>query len=173
MYDPVEGVFTEVGNMTAPREGHTATLLKSGDVLFAGGAATENAGYGPTASAELYHPLLPSSPPSLFSLTGDGKGQGIVWHPATRQLASPQAPAAAGEFLSMCVNGLAEGGAIPPQFAVGGRLAEIQFFGHAPGYSGYWQVNVRVPNGGTPGPAVSVRLMYLSRLNNAVTIATH
>ena len=169
VYDPVKGVFTDAGNMTAPREFQTATLLNTGDVLLAGGAATENAGYGATASAELYHPLAPSSPPSLFSLTGDDMGQGAIWHATTGQLASPQSPALAGEFLSMYVTGLAEGGAIPPQVAVGGQLAEILFFGDAPGYAGCYQVNFRVPGGISPGTA-PVRLTYLGRPSNAVTI---
>ena len=171
VYDPVKGVFTDAGNMTAPRECQTATLLNSGDVLLAGGAATENAGYGTTASAELYHPLSPSSPPALFSLTGDGRGQGAIWHATTGQLASPQSPASAGEFLSMYVSGLFEGGAIPPQVAVGGRLAEIAFFGDAPGYPGYFQVNFQVPSGVTAGPSVPVALTYLGRSSNTVSVS--
>ena len=170
MYDPVKGVFTDAGHMTAPREWQTATLLNSGDVLLAGGVASENAGYGATASAELYRPASPSFPPALFALTGNGTGQGAVWHAATGQLASPQDPATAGEILSMYVSGLAKGGAIPPQVAVGGQFAEILYFGDAPGYSGYYQVNFRVPSGGTLGPAVSVRLMYLGRSSNEVSI---
>lgn len=101
VYDPVKGVFTDAGNMTVPREWHTATLLNSGDVLLAGGAATQSAGYGTTASAELYHVLSPSSPPALFSLSGDRSGQGVIWHATTGQLASPESPASDGEFLSM------------------------------------------------------------------------
>jgi hypothetical protein len=171
LYDPVKGIFTAAANMTAPREFQTATLLNSGDVLLAGGAASENAGNRTTASAELYHPLSPSSPPALFSLSGDGMGQGAIWHATTGQLASPQSPASAGEFLSMYVSGLAEGGAIPPQVSVGGRLAEIRFFGDAPAYPGYYQVNFSLPSGLPPGPSVPVRLNYLSRTSNEITIA--
>jgi uncharacterized protein (TIGR03437 family) len=173
LYDPVKGVFTDAGNMTAPREFQTATLLNSGDVLLAGGAASENAGNGTTASAELYHPLSPSSPPALFPLAGDVSGQGAIWDAITGQLASPQAPAAPSEILSMYVSGLAEGGGIPPQVTVGGQMAQILFFGDAPGYPGYFQVNFRVPDRVAAGPAVSVRLIYLGRSSNTVTIATH
>ena len=90
----------------------------------------------------------------------------------------------------MYTTGLMERGMIP-QVAVGGRLAQIQFFGDAPGYPGYYQVNfqapagiaagsrypgyyqvnVHVPDGDSPGAAVSVPLTYLGRPSNEVTIA--
>jgi uncharacterized protein (TIGR03437 family) len=55
--------------------------------------------------------------------------------------------------------------------AVGGRLSEILYFGDAPGYPGYSQVNFRVPHGITAGSAVRIRLIYLGRSSNEVTIA--
>lgn len=45
LYDPATGRFIPTGKMSAERAGHTATLLKSGDVLVTGGG---------TASAEIY-----------------------------------------------------------------------------------------------------------------------
>ncbi|HKE28259.1 MAG TPA: kelch repeat-containing protein [Bryobacteraceae bacterium] len=176
LYDPVKGTFTEVGNMISSRTFHTATLLNNGDVLIAGGLT--DVGPEPVggfleesiASAELYHPASPLSAPVLFSMNGNGTGQGAVWDAATGQLASPQNPATASEILSMYVSGLAEGGAIPPQVTVGGQMAQILFFGDAPGYPGYYQVNFRVPSGVAPGSAVPVRLNYLNRTSNEVSI---
>jgi uncharacterized protein (TIGR03437 family) len=125
------------------------------------------------ASAELYHSAAASTPPALFPLPGDVSGQGAIWHAATGQVASPQSPAAAGEILSMYVSGLAEARAIPPQVAVGGQLAEVLYFGDAPGYPGYFQVNFLLPGGVAAGDAVPVRLMYLGRSSNSVSIAVH
>jgi WD40 repeat protein len=173
LYDPAKGTFSFAGYMLYPRVSHTATLLNTGDVLIAGGDAWGgfDLNYGSLAQVELYHPAFVSSPPALFSAAGGAPGQGAVWHATTGQLASSQTPAVAGEILSMYVSGLAEGGAIPPQVAVGGRLAEILYFGDAPGYPGYYQVNFSLSSGLTPGPGVPVRLNYLSRTSNEITIA--
>jgi uncharacterized protein (TIGR03437 family) len=112
--------------------------------------------------------LTPS--PALFSLSGDGVGQGAIWHAATGKIASSSNPATAADVLSMYTTNLFEGSAIPPQIVVGGQVAEVLFFGDAPGYPGYYQVNFRVPNGVAAGLAVSVRLTYLGRPSNAITI---
>jgi hypothetical protein len=58
IYDPAAGTFTATGSLLAARAGQTATLLRSGHVLIAGGDA-----YGSTA--ELYDPAT-----GAFSATG-------------------------------------------------------------------------------------------------------
>jgi uncharacterized protein (TIGR03437 family) len=108
--------------------------------------------------------------PLLFSLSDHGKGQGAICHAATGATASAKNPGVSGEALCLYTTSLIEGGAILPQVHFGGRPAEILFFGDAPGYPGYNQVNVRVPSDTAPGPAVSVRLTYLSRPSNEVTV---
>ena len=63
LYDPSTGVFTLTGSMTVPRETHTATLLRDGRVLIAGGLSYGGIGIfnGTTASAELYTPACPAN----------------------------------------------------------------------------------------------------------------
>ncbi len=171
IYDPVNGIFTVTGSMAGIRELHTATLLQDGRVLIAGGD-DERYWIPETilSSAELYTPTVLVPAPMLLSLSGDGKGQGMIQHAGTNRIASAGDPAVAGEVLSIYLTGLTDGNVIPPQVAIGGRSAEIAFFGNVPGNPGLNVVNVRMPDGVAPGPAVRVRLTYVGRLSNEVTI---
>ncbi len=166
VYDPASGTFgasIEEQSM----EGHAATLLPDGTVLISGGWVCCGITIG---SAELYRPatLVPSA--ALLSLSGDGKGQGAIQHSGTYQLVSPENPAIEGEVVVVYCTGLSDGGLIPPQVAIGGRMAEVLWFGSTPGYAGLDQINVRIPAGVVPGAAVPVRMNYISRPSNTVAI---
>jgi hypothetical protein len=172
LYDPAAGAFVAASSMTAARETHTATVLKNGKVLLAGGVSYGGIGifYGSFASAELYTPdvLIPAF--SIGSVSGDGQGQGAIFHAGTRDVATADDPAAVGESVDIYCTGLTAGGLIPPQIVIGGRMAALLAIDMVPGAPGVNQVRVRVPVGITPGPAVRVRLTYLDRPSNEVTL---
>ena len=170
LYDTA--AFVATGSMTTARETHTATLLKDGKVLFAGGVAYGGIGiyYGATVSAELYSPDMPVPAPVLNSVSGDGHGQGAIFHAGTRNLVTVDDPAAVGESVDIYCTGLGAGSVIPPQVAIGGRMAALLSIAEVAGAPGVNQVRVRIPSGVGPGPAVRVRLSYIDRPSNEVTI---
>jgi hypothetical protein len=111
IYDPAAGLFSTTGSMVSARAGHTATLLPSGQILIVGGGSGDNS--PALSTAELYTPAQLIPAPALFSISGDGRGQGAIWHATSGVLASATNPALAGEILSMYTNNLIDGGVIP------------------------------------------------------------
>jgi len=175
VYDPASGSFSPAGKMTSYRQVYAATLLNDGTVLMTGGdyptgnpLDLSSYGFATSDTAELYHPRNVRSAPALLSL--GASEQGAVLHSGTSRVVSATDPASVGEAIEIYGTGLIDGGVVPPQVAVEGRLAEVLYFGNAPGLVGVNQINIRVPNGIAPGVAVPVRLTYISRASNEVTI---
>jgi hypothetical protein len=176
IYDPATGAFRTAGTMITGRDILGATLLGNGRVLVTGGnqyypfsAGGRDPQHPEVAIAELYTPTVLMPPPVLLAVSGDGSRQGAILHASSHRLVSAGDPAVAGEALEVYLTGLADGGVIPPQLAIGGRAADVLWFGNTPGYQGLNQINVRVPDGVAPGSA-AVRLTYLDRPSNEVTM---
>jgi hypothetical protein len=171
LYDPSAGRFVSAGNMNARRGGHTATVLNDGRILLAGGDEYGGIGlfFGTVSSAELFTPSVLVPAPVLFAVSENN--QGAIFHADTHQAASHSHPAIAGEILEIYLTGLADESVIPPQVSIGGRMAEVLFFGKFPGVPELNQVNVRMPGGVAAGPAIPVRMAYIGQISNEVTIA--
>jgi hypothetical protein len=173
VYDPASGTFNRTGDMTGGRYLQTMTLLNDGRVLIAGGVGVTISPCGAWApsGAEIYSPPSVTPAPRLLSFSSDGQGQGAILHAGTAQVVSAANPAMAGEVVEIYSTGLLDGSVIPPQVVIDGRMAEVLWFGNAPGFSGLNQINARLPNEITPRTSVPVRLHYRGRPSNEVTIA--
>jgi hypothetical protein len=66
LFNPATKTFTATGSMSAPRRGHTATLLANGTVLITGGL--DDASGAVLGSAEIYNPVT-----GKFSAAGNMK----------------------------------------------------------------------------------------------------
>ena len=73
-------------------------------------------------------------------LSSAGSKQGAILHAGTSQVASSGNPAVTGELLEIYLTGLVDGSTVAPQITIGDRVAEILFFGKAPGFAGLNQV---------------------------------
>jgi hypothetical protein len=169
LYDPADGNFSPTSAMQSSRAYHGATLLNNGQVLITGGAFLDSQrNLVARSSAEIYTPSVLVPAPTLLTIPGD-EHEGAIQHGDTYQFVTADNPAVAGEAIVIYCTGLPDASVIPPRVAIGGRMAEILWFGSTPGYPGLDQINVRVPSGVAPGAAVSVQMNYLGRPSNAVT----
>jgi hypothetical protein len=155
LYDPVPGAFAEpIRSQSA--EGHTTALFPDGTVLPSGGWIC--CGYT-IGTAEIYTPTASVPSPVLLSLPDSGEG--AILHAATHQVISAANPLTTGEALEIYLTSLIDASVIPPHLAIGGRAAQVLWFGNTPGFPGLNQINVRVPTGIVPAPTVPVRLQYM------------
>jgi len=127
--------------------------------------------------------------PGIFTMSQDGKGQGVIVD-VNNRLVDASNPAAAGDVLVVYCTGLGatnpavrsgEAAPAPPaplarvvtpvSVTIGGQPAVVQFAGLTPGYAGLYQVNVQIPPGIAPGPSVSLVITQDGVPSNTVTLA--
>jgi uncharacterized protein (TIGR03437 family) len=126
--------------------------------------------------------------PAIFTTNQQGTGQGAIRDEQDR-LVDASAPVAAGSVVQVYCTGLgatspavASGQAAPAveplarvvapvEARIGGQTAPVLFAGLAPGFAGLHQVNVQIPPGVTPGPAVELVLWQSGVPSNTVTLA--
>ncbi len=154
IYSPALRQFSAAGRMWKSRSHHTATLLPNGQVLVIGGTSFSRA-------VELYEPSNPIPGPSLAGSVHAGSGR----------LVSATDPARAGSILEIYGAGLAKNGKVPPMVMIGGKLAEVLYFGR-PGWAEgeTSQINVRVPEGISSSQPVSLQIRYLDRPSNVLSV---
>jgi uncharacterized protein (TIGR03437 family) len=126
--------------------------------------------------------------PGIFSMNGQGTGQGAIIDTSYR-LVDSSAPAIAGSTiiqiyctgLGAVTNRPASGSAAlgdplsytttVPTVMIGGAQASVLFSGLAPGSVGEYQINALVPDGSSKGSPVPVTVSIGGATSNTVTIA--
>jgi uncharacterized protein (TIGR03437 family) len=137
--------------------------------------------------------------PGIYTMSGNGRGQGTVYLSGTPNVAMsptkgiPSQPAPQGASISIYASGLgatsvtvapgdpAPSGPLaeviaPVDVLINGEKAEVAFAVLAPGYSGLYQVNAKVPTSTPIGDAIPVQLVVHGAdgvvvKSNVVTIA--
>jgi uncharacterized protein (TIGR03437 family) len=130
--------------------------------------------------------------PGIYTLNGQGTGQGVVEIANTLLLAAPAGfnsrPAQRGEIIMIFMTGLGQVDNPPPDgspapldslvqtlatpvVTIGGATADVQFSGLAPGLVGYYQVNAVVPVDAPSGGAVTLVVSVNDIPSNPATIA--
>jgi minor extracellular serine protease Vpr len=125
--------------------------------------------------------------PGIFSVNGQGAGQGAILDPSYRLVDSSNPATAGATVIQIYCTGL---GAVtnqppsgspaassplsvtaPPAVTIGGAPAPVLFSGLAPGFVGLYQVNAQVPAGAPSGNAIPVVISVGGVASNTVTIA--
>jgi len=127
------------------------------------------------------------SVPGIFTVLPSGSGPGAVLN-QNYSLNLPTNPASRGSVIQIFATGagatnptVAAGAAAnsnplaltiaQPTVSIGGKTAQVQFSGLAPGFAGLWQINAVVPADVTLGNAVSLSMTVGGQTSNIVTIA--
>lgn len=125
--------------------------------------------------------------PAIFTMNGQGTGQGAIVDTSYRVVDSSN-PATAGSVIQIYCTGLGAVTNTPatgapasstalstttttPTVMIGGVTAQVLFSGLAPGTVGEYQVNVQVPAGVSSGGAVPVAISIGGIASNTVTMA--
>ena len=173
--------FTSAGQVNAqlPMELNTGTIV-------AVVARTRTGGSGNPVLAVPEVITVGPVAPGIFSLSQDGKGQGVIVDAANRLLDGKQSSATAGQTVVIYCTGLgattplvASGQASPssplaqvtppPTVTIGGQNATVAFAGLTPGLVGLYQINAVVP-AGVSGLTVPVAIIHKGISSNTVTM---
>ena len=145
-------------------------------------------GTGPEAITVPESITVAAVQPAIFTVNQQGTGQGAILDVQNR-LVDSSAPATTGEVVQVFCTGLGAtdpqvpaGGAapgteplarvvVPVEARISGLPAPVHFAGLAPGFAGLYQVNVEIPAGVEPDPAVTLLLLQNGVPSNTVTIA--
>ncbi len=187
----LSGLSVQFGNgLAAPLYYVSATqvIVQAPWQLAGQTQAAVTAGAGGQTSAPQSVTLVPYSP-GIFSMNGQGTGQGAIVDAFSYQLADSKQPAGAGvSYVQIYCTGLGDvtnrpsTGAVgawnplsqttaKPAVTVGGVNSEVLFSGLAPGEVGVYVVNVQVPAAAPTGDAVPVALSIGGATSNIVAMA--
>jgi uncharacterized protein (TIGR03437 family) len=110
--------------------------------------------------------------PGIFTLNGQGTGQGAILNYPSYQVSDSSTPAVAGTtVLIIYCTGLGPETSTIPTVTVGGVPAPVLFSGLAPSFVGVYQINAQLPAGVPSGSAVPVVISIGGATSNTATIA--
>lgn len=125
--------------------------------------------------------------PGIFTVLPSGSGPGAVLN-QNNSLNLPTNPASRGNVIQIFATGAgvtnpsvvagAPASSNPlvltvaqPTVTIGGKAAQVNFSGLAPGFVGLWQINAVVPADVAPGNGVPLVISAGGQSSNTVTIA--